>query len=98
MQSGAREEDCIDLSLVEFAQARIQVASKLRNAQVGTIVSYLRLAAETARSEECALRQRLQRDGRAGDQRVARVFALRDAGEFQSIRQRAGHILEAVNA
>ena len=96
-QAGSREDDSIKLTLGEFSQTRINVASKGYQIQSRETVPKLNLPSKAAGSDPGAAWKVLEcRSIR--DERIARVFALRDCRKINAPRKLEGDILEAVDS
>ena len=91
-QSGRGEDDGVVFSLLEFAQAGIDVAAQGMNVEVGADGLELRLSAQAGGADARALGQFLKARIVARAEGVARVLALGDGGDFESWGKFGGQI------
>ena len=95
LQSGRGEDDGVVFSLLEFAQAGVDVAAQRMNVEVGADGFELRLAAQAGGADARALRQFLKARIVARAEGVARVLAFGDGGDFESWGQFGGQVFQA---
>ena len=92
-QSGRGENDGIVAAFIQFAQPGIDVAANVFDLQIGPASSKLRGAAQRTSSYASARGQILEG---AAYQSIAWIFALRDGGQRQALRQIGGHVFQAM--
>src|SRR6202034_770127 len=97
LQSGDSQDNCIVFSLLEFAQAGVDVAAQRMNPEVGADRFELCLAAQAGRAEARSLGQIPKAGVMTRAESVARIFPLCDSGDFESRRKIGGQILQRVD-
>ena len=83
--------------MLEFAQARIDVAAQGMNVEVGADGLELRLSAEAGGADARALRQFLKARIVARAEGVAGILALGDGGDFESWGKFGGQVFQRVD-
>ena len=97
IQSGRGEDDGVVFSLLEFAQAGVDVAAQRMNVEVGADGFELRLAAQAGGADARALGQFLKARIVTRAEGVARVLPFSDGGDFESWRKFGGQIFQRVD-
>ncbi len=97
LQAGRGENDGVVFSLLELAQAGVDVAAQGMNVEIGADGFELRLAAQAGGTDARALRQVFNLRVVARAEGVARVLALGDRGDFESSGKFGGEIFQRVD-
>ena len=97
LQSGRGEDDGVVFSLLEFAQARVDIAAQRMNVEIGADGLELRLAPQAGCADARALRQFLKARIVARAERVARILPFRDGGDFESRRKFGGQVFQRMH-
>ena len=108
-QSGFRQNDRVELSVVEFLHPRFDVAPVFQHLQVRSNVQQLSLPTRAAGSDSRSCRQHIKRhrlqplrdrdiDMSRQDQCIGDWRTLRNPGQFQSVRRVSGQVFQAMNS
>ena len=96
-EPGVRKQDRVELSVVELAQARADIAAQLADREIGPKPAQLRLPAQARGSHNRALRQRVEIRVPIRDEGIARVLAGEIRGKRQALRQMCRHVLHRMH-
>ena len=97
LQSGRGEDDGVVFSLLEFAQAGVDVAAQRMNVEIGADGLELRLAAQAGGADARALGQFLKARIVARAEGVARVLPFGDGGDFESRGKFGGQVFQRMH-
>ena len=93
-QAGRGQHDGVVLSRVQLAQAGVHIAADAFDLEIGPQRPQLRGATQGTGAHARALRQRRQA---SPHQRIARIFALGNSRQRETIRQIRRHVLQTVD-
>src|SRR6266478_8010901 len=97
VEAGFGEENAVVLAALGFAEARVDIAAKVADVEIGANVAKLRLAAKAAGADARTLAQIGQRGAAGGDEAVPDIFAAEDGGKGQARVDFGGNVLDAVD-
>ena len=97
VEACSREDECVGLALLPFAQTGVDVAADLDEAEVGTKSEEHGLAARRGGADARAHGQHVQTPEALADEGVAGVSARGDCGEGEARIERCGKIFERMH-
>ena len=97
IEAGFREHDGVVFAAFDFAEARVHVAAKIANVEVGAEMEKLRAAAEAAGADAGAFAKSGEIRAVVGDEAIADVFAAQNRGKRKAGRRFGGNVFHAVN-
>jgi len=96
-EPGKSKKRGIDVSRVELAQSRFDIAAQWQHTQIGPLAHGDRLPAQRRGAEARAFRQLGQRRRLAADEHITRILALEACRQYQPARQHRRHILRRMH-
>ncbi len=97
LKPGQRQQGRVALARFELAHPRVRVAAQGHDLQVRPVHQHLRRPAQRRGADPRALGQVHQRLGMGGEEGVARVVALEDAGDGEALGQPRLHVLHRMD-
>ena len=94
---GKRKKCGIDISRIELAQPRVDIASQRQHTQIRPRTLGDRLPARRCGAEARALRQFGERTRLAADEHIARIFTFETGRQYQPARQQRRHVFRRVH-
>ena len=91
------EHDGVVFAAFDFAEARVNVAAKIANVEIGAKMKELRAATEAAGADAGAFTESCEIGAVVGDETVANVFAPENRGEREAGRRFRRNIFDAVD-
>ncbi len=92
-----RQNNGVVLAVVEFAQARADVAAQRTDDEVRAAGGYLTLATQAGGADDTARRHVVEAFILVGDKGVARIFALANSDQAQPFREFDRHVFHGVH-
>ena len=97
VESGTRKQYGVILLLIQFADARVQIATKISHFEIAPHPQQLRLASQAAGTDPRSLGKRFKSPMLVGEKRIAHVFAPAHGCQAQTRRQNCWQVFEAMN-
>ena len=97
LEAGTGQDDGIELAVIEFLQAGIDVAAQVENLQIGAAFANLALAAQTAGTDPGALGQLIDTVEMIGDEGIAGIFPLADHRQTEPLGEFHRHVLHGMH-